>query len=112
MLEHELRPWTIEHETLESDYHDNLQFAMSIYGNTKQVPDKLNEEPIAIWVGFRSNPGFWYGTGDAKSGFIIKGTEPYDENECFILDSHPEYRNTPKWVFDFIAGTIFNRSFG
>lgn len=103
MLEHELCPWTIEYETLANSYHDNLRVALSFYNNTKQTPDKMKEEDVVIWVDFQSNPGFWYGRGDLKSGFITSGTEPYDENDCFILDSHPECRTTPEWVFDFIT---------
>lgn len=61
MLEHEVYPWTIDYETLETDYHDNLQFVMNLWKKHKSAPDDMDIEDVVIWVGFRSNPGFWYG---------------------------------------------------
>lgn len=102
MLEHELYPWSVDYETLETDYHDNLQFCMNFWKKNKSTPTDLNLEDIIIWVGFRANPGYWYGKGDAHTGFVSDGILPYDENENFILDSHPEQRTTPNWVLEFI----------
>lgn len=111
MLEHEVYPWTIDYETLEDDYHDNLQFVMSFWKKHKPTPGTMNVEDAIIWVGFRSNPGFWYGKGDANSGFLSEGLEPYDDDENFILDSHPECRSIPNWVFEYVSKEIIYHSF-
>lgn len=102
MLEHVLLPWSVDYDVLEIDYHDNLSYCIDFLNRTRPTPPIKSVEDVVIWVGFRSNPGYWYGKGDASTGFVLDGILPYDENENFILDSYPDQRTTPSWVFEFI----------
>lgn len=107
MVEHELRPWTVDYSKLEMDYYDNLSYCINFWNKTKPDPLNIITEDAVIWVGFQPSPGYWHGRGDAKSGFIVDGLVPYDDDEYFILDSHPDQRVIPNWVMKFIVNIVY-----
>lgn len=112
MIQHELCPWVTDFGTLYFSYNDDLPYCMSALSKLAQQHSETHLDDVIIWVGFRANPGFWNGKGDAKSGFIFSGTSPFDEETGeFILSIHPEQRITPEWVFDYINEQMVMNNF-